>query len=154
MIEVAALAGSIVSSFLLPVAKETLRGIRDKVADASGEAAGTEAANLAQRVWNRVRDAFRENDAEATELLDRFELDPDDGRIELERRLAEMISRDKDLLDELAGFMSQKSASAELPVSQLIGHTVGQVNIRGDMYGGEATGVKVGSETREPPARR
>jgi hypothetical protein len=84
----------------------------------AGKQAQTFVQERAKALWERLRLAFAD-DAHSAETLDRFASDPDTHKEEVEARVADRLTRDKPLQDELAtGLKEIKQAAPQIRVVQ------------------------------------
>ena len=99
MIEIAALAATVVGSFVVPYAKMGLEGIAKAVTDKVSGAAADKTASVARRVWERITDVFDSDEEKTTIKL--FEQDPDGLANSLTRLLEAKLRENEALAVEL-----------------------------------------------------
>ena len=95
-----------------------LQKATEAFAGEAGKGAASFVQEKAKAIWNRLRDSAA-SDPPAAEALERFAADPDVHRNEAEARMVAQLTRDKTLLDELAGTLTEiKRAAPQLRVVQ------------------------------------
>ncbi len=100
MIEIAALATTVISSFLLPYAQKGAEAFAEALADKAGEASAEYTTGVARRIWDRVRGTFG-SDKERT-TLELFASDPETYQSALLKLLTEKLERDRALVQEFS----------------------------------------------------
>ena len=76
MIEIALLATTVVSRFLVPLFKKGKKGFTDQVAEVEGPAAAEGLSKTSEEIWNRITDRFNRDDEKSAVNL--FKNDPED----------------------------------------------------------------------------
>lgn len=143
-VELAPLAGTIVTQFLLPYAKKGLDRIRSDV----GEAAGEAVAGGVEKVWNRVKALFQRGSPREQGRWEDFEEHPEDNAKNIERTLVERLQAEPQEAEEL-----QQLVHAPLPgaggisLSQVMARDVivGVVNAPLSTVYGTQAGVIIGA---------
>ncbi len=140
-IEVAALATTVVTSFLLPYVKLGVEKISEGVAGKLGDAAAQHAAGLAQKIWDRVTGVFgSEKDKMALEL---FRDDPEDLQARMVKVLRQKLEEDPALARELAEWINSPGPDGKSTGAQIMNAgTAGILDARGANFSG-AQGVRL-----------
>src|SRR5215475_9481299 len=99
MIDVAALATTVVSTYLFPYLAKGAGKFAEEVVSKAGEAAGKQATGIAEKIWALVKSAFSSDDE--TRDLENFQKYPDESRKLIERKLQERLAKDEKLAREL-----------------------------------------------------
>ena len=149
---IAGLASSVVTSFLIPYIKQGVQNIAENVSQGAGDAVAKHVADVAKKVWDRVRAAFTE--PEEKTILDQFEKRPDKAGPLMEDVLEEKLQKDVRLAKDLEGLvMSQAGAegSTSLQVMNNYG-TFGVADARGAVIHGTVAGVNIGANAAPSPA--
>lgn len=97
-----------------------------KAADAFVGEAGEYVEEKARDLWRRLRARF-EGDPPATDVLDRFEKDPDGHREEFETTITEKATADKSLSDDLAADVTEIKRKA--PYLRVVQNMVDAENV-------------------------
>lgn len=150
MIEIGVLAATVVSSFLVPLAKEGAEHLRSKLAAEASEGVASGLVGTAKGLWDRIRGRSEGTDAQIVEL---FEKDPDTMAPALESVVKRLLESDPDLQREISDLVETKQdGSASW---QLMGTYVGAVDARGATISGNArvAGVQVGDDHPDPPEK-
>ena len=146
-IEIAALAATVVSSFLFPYAKKAVEKVAEVVTEKFGEAAAKHGADLTGKVWARIKAAFT-SDKEKN-ALENFEEMPDETRALIEAILKKKLAEDPALHADLEKFVAAPSPVPGMTGAQVMhAGIVGIVDLRGATIsgsGGVFTGVNLGS---------
>lgn len=157
-IDFVGLAGTILSSFLIPIAKKAVEKVRDRLADDVSENAADHAASLYQKVWDRVTSLFS-SDADKA-VLDQFERHPERAAPLVETLLAEKLEAEQAVAQELSDLVSEPAAGAAggASIGQIIADSVGTIGIvhaEGARISGMVAGVMIGpqSSVGHDPAR-
>jgi hypothetical protein len=133
------LAQSVLTSFLVPLAKDAWDAVREKITKDVSESAAKEASSLARRIRDRVRDAFRANGR--GDEFDEFEdTNADDAETEkLRAALVEMLEGDGELRAELEALARKPEPETSRPMAEMVGGVVAAINVGGNVYGGTLT---------------
>jgi len=99
-IDVALLATTLVSSFLLPYVKMGAEKIAEEVTGKLGKGAAEHVTGVASKVWDRVKSVFSSDTDKAT--LTQFEKYPEQARDLIIAVLQEKLEQDRHLAQELA----------------------------------------------------
>ncbi len=160
--DIASLAATVVGSFLVPLAKEGLKKIKEQVSgliEQAGEAAGEAAADTIGGVRDKVASLFTSDDDKV--ILETFESHPDAGAALLEVKLTEKLEEDSEAAEEL-----EKLVTADVPggggvsLSHIMADTFGYVDARGAHVSGgaqiggvimNAPAAPIGSKFADPP---
>jgi len=133
MIDVAVLAGIVVTKLLAPV----FRAGWDKVFDAATEQVGEEVAEetkgVVSRVWTKLKGVFTSDEEKAA--LTSFEKRPDAAAPLLQDLLREKLAADPGLAEEFDRLVNARPAGGVLNGAQVIGRTVNQVVAQGPVSG-------------------
>ena len=150
MIELAALATSVVSSFLVPLVKEGANALRDRLAKKAGEASADRLAGTAQTLWDRVKGSAKPGTER--DVLQTFERDPDLLKETVEKIVLAQLTSDETFRAEATALLEQQDASGKA-TWQLMGDVVGVVDARhASIHGGTVAGVfyQAGNGQRPP----
>lgn len=150
MIEIALLATTVVSRFLVPLFKKGKEGFSRDLAETEGRAAAEGLIKTAEAIWHKITGRFsRDNEKSAVSL---FTEDP-------ENMQNVMINFLQKRLEEDADFRKQIEQLVDTPVSgtgqtswQLMGEYVGAVDARGAQIGGNASVAGVMVNPARPSA--
>ena len=141
-----ALAATIVGNFLVPYVKLGAEKLAEKIAGEAGDAAGEQAAGVAKKIWGRIREAFGA-DAGKAATLDEFERKPEAFAPGVEALLADLLTENRDLADELERLAESNVGSGEQTAVQIMADTVGYFDARGaTISGGQNAGVIIGAD--------
>ncbi len=142
-IDIAALAATVVSSFLLPVAKKTVNEIRERLSQDVSATAADEASSLFTRVWERVKGMFR-SDSDRV-VIEQFEKRPEVTAPLVEEMLAEKLAAEPAVAEELRQMVEQPvpgmAGGTGMTMGQVIAQTAGFIDARGAHISGVAAGV-------------
>jgi hypothetical protein len=115
--------------------------LRDSVGSALGQAVGGEVAQVAGRIWTRVKSAFGGDDATT---LEQFEKRPEAAAPLLPAMLAEKLDQDPDLVAELETLLDQRPGDSSQSVGTIIGEYVGYVDASHAQIHAPVTGLTIG----------
>jgi hypothetical protein len=139
MIELAALATSIVSSFLVPLAKEGAKALRDRLAKKAGEASADKLVGTAETLWGRVKGSAAPGPEQS--VLSTFEQNPELLKEALEKIVLDRLEKDEAFRTEATKLL-EADAAPGMTSWQLMGDIVGAVDARGaTISGGTVAGV-------------
>jgi hypothetical protein len=148
--DLAALASIVVGSFLVPIAKNMVDKVREKLSTDIGEKTAEQAGTLFKKVWDRVESMFT-SDSDKAALSD-FQKYPDTDAARLERVLRDKLERDPAAAKELSLLVNQAGAEmAGVSIGQIIANNVGFAHISHSPISGIAGGVVIVGD-REVPA--
>jgi hypothetical protein len=144
MIEIALLATTVVSKFLVPLFKKGQDGFEDDLAGTAGRAGAEGLVATAEAIWHKITERFSRDDEKHAVSL--FPGSPDD----MEKMMTNFLQK---RLGEDAGFREQIEQLVDTKVSgtgetswQLMGEYVGAVDARNaSISGGQVAGVIVNS---------
>lgn len=97
--DVAVLAGTIVSSFMLPYAKKGIEELGNELSKKFGNSAASQVSGLTQKLWNKVKSVFSADDDKAA--LSQFEKRPDASKVLIQAILEEKLQQNSSLAEEL-----------------------------------------------------
>lgn len=147
MIDIALLAGTVVTKLLAPV----FRAGWDKVFDAATDELGSDVADgtkgLVSTVWAKLRGAFTSDEEKAA--LTSFEKRPDAAAPLVEAMLKEKLEADGALAEQLDRLLNERPGGGTLNGAQIVAHTVNQVVAQGPVSG---NAVVAGQYFGAPPA--
>lgn len=153
MLDLAALATTVVSSFLWPYAKKGLEKIGEEVGKNVSESAAKHAVSLTEKIWARVEGLFQ-TPKEKT-ALELFQDDPNEMKGKVEKMLREKLEQDEAAAKELS-----EMANAPGPDGATTGAQIMQAGIAGiaDLRqahiagsGNVVAGVIYGGTPQQPP---
>ena len=119
MIEIVGLAASIVSNFLVPYVTHGLKGIAEGVSKAVTQRAGDQAAEVTERVWDRVESLFREEPGQEY-VLERFKKSPERSAPIVQDLLAEVLESRPELVQELAALVDRPVTGTNSTVANVL----------------------------------
>jgi hypothetical protein len=125
MLELAALATTVVTQFLVPLVKQGAEKLAEGVASRAGEEVGEQAAGVAQRLWKRVTEAFA-GDPDDETSLDLFQKKPETYAQAIEDLLRSKLEEDRGFADELQKLVDQPTPDGG-QVMTIMGDYVGNV---------------------------
>jgi hypothetical protein len=147
MIEVAALATSLVSSFLVPLLKRGAEKLRDELADKTGDATAQGLVATAQKLWHRVKGKTEGTDE--AEVVELFERKPELMQEPLKAVVVDLLNTDAAFRDEVSQLLEAEEGGTTR--WQLMGEIVGAVDARGARIGDSAM---VAGVVYNPAARK
>jgi len=127
-IEIAALAASVVTSFLLPYVKEGAANLAKVVTQKASDTAAKHVVGVAEKLWHRVSSLFS-SEAEKATVSD-FEKYPEETKPLLIRKLGEKIEQDPKLAEELEGLVKSPSPDGLGTSIHIMADKVGYVDAR------------------------
>ncbi|MFX0194483.1 MAG: hypothetical protein ACFFCW_00050 [Candidatus Hodarchaeota archaeon] len=125
-IDIAALAATVVTSFLLPYIKDGAKKVADALVEKGSKAAVEHIPKLASRLWDRVKAVFSSEDDQA--VLKQFETRPDAAKSLVQDILKEKLEHDSRLAEELDQLVNTPSLEGKSP-SLLIKDVIGDVGV-------------------------
>jgi hypothetical protein len=142
-LEIAVLATSIVTSFLMPLVKQGAEKISEAVSAKFSAAAGEHVSKVAKNIWEKVKDAFNSDTEKAT--LTQFEKYPEESKPLVEKMLEEKLKADPKLATDLDKLAQSPSPGGGTAVS-IAASTVGYVDARhATISGGIVAGYMAGT---------
>jgi hypothetical protein len=147
-LEIAVLATSIVTSFLMPLLKQGADKISEAVSAKFSAAAGEHVSQVAKNIWEKVKDAFSSDTEKAT--LTQFEKYPEESKPLVEKMLEEKMKADPKLATDLDKLAQSPSPDGRTAVS-IAASTVGYVDARhSTISGGIVAGIVQGTPPTIP----
>lgn len=144
-IDIAAMAASIVGSFLLPYVKAGADKIAEATTEKFGPAAAAHVKDLAGKVWNRVTQVLATPDDQ--KALDLFMKQPELMQKMIEEALRKKLSEDAALVKEFAAMLDAAVPDSHLTGAQIMNAGVaGIVNMPNADFGG-ASNVTISGVT-------
>lgn len=134
MIEVAVLAASLVSSFLVPLVKRGAEKLTEELATKTGEATAQGLVGTAQKLWQRVKGKTQETDQ--ADVVALFERKPELMQEPLKGVVVDLLERDPDFRQEVSQLLEADEGGTTR--WQLMGEIVGAVDARGAAIGGHS----------------
>jgi hypothetical protein len=151
MLELGALAASLVGSFLVPLLKDGAEGLAEKLRERTTDAAADGLVGVAQRLWKRVRGKAAETGND--DVITVFEGKPETMQASVEQLVLQMLKDDEAFRAEVSGLV--EGTEDGVARWQLMGETVGVVDARNaHIEGGIVAGVMVGNQAAPPPAKK
>jgi hypothetical protein len=148
-LEIAAIATSVVSSFLIPLVKKGAQQISETIKEKVSAAAGEHVSKVARNIWEKVKGAFSSDTEKAT--LAQFEKYPEASKPLVEAVLTEKMQADGKLAEELDRLVRSPSPDGAGTAVQISASTVGYVDARGaTISGGTVAGVIMGAPAPSP----
>ncbi len=140
MVEVGALAATLVADFLLPYVRHGLGAIANKVTEQATEAVGEEAANVTRRVWDKVKDLFSTKPTQQP-IFQAFEEHPTEAAPLMELKLREMLARNQGLAEELAGLVKTQAPGTNTTIANVIENSGISVIVQDSDVSGTVAGI-------------
>lgn len=135
MLDVVALAASVVSSVLLPYIKDGAAKLAETVTEKAGKGMGEYAADMAGKVWDKVKSAFSSPSEKV--ILKEFEKKPEAASGLVEAMLKEKLEQDAALAQEIHNLVNSKAPDGQSTGAQIIGSSyVGFLDMRGAKVSG------------------
>lgn len=153
-LDYAMLAGTVVSSFLLPYVKQGAEKIAETLTEkVSGEAAD-QVTGIASTLWDRVKSLFTADKEE--HVISDFKEEPDAAEALLISKLKKKLEKNPELARELSDLVNKPVAEGAGTGAQIMNaHIAGVADARGANFSGargvEVVGVKYGSFPPKPP---
>lgn len=128
-LEVASLATTIITSFLIPYVKLGVEKIAEKVTEQTSSAVAEEATSLTKKVWEKIKSVFTGDDANR---LEHFEATQGENKDLVEAILKDKLRSDTQLADELNKLINPPvSAPTSVGAQIMKAHIAGIVDARG-----------------------
>jgi hypothetical protein len=146
-LELTALAGSLVASFLIPLVRDGAEKLTEELSQRTSAAAADGLVGVAKRLWDRVRgNAAETGDAD---VIDVFEAKPEIMQKSVEDLVLKMLNDDPSFRAEVSSLM--EGTEGGVARWQLMGENVGVVDARNaTISGGTVAGVVVGDKWPRP----
>ena len=148
-LEIAVLATSIVTSFLMPLVKQGAEKISEAVSSKFSAAAGEHVSKVAKNIREKVKDAFSSDTEKAT--LTQFEKYPEESKPLVEKMLEEKMKADPKLATELDKLANSPSPGGGGTAVSIAGSTVGNVGTVNAPYATISGGIVAGVVSGTPP---
>jgi hypothetical protein len=136
MIEIALLATTIVSKFLVPFFKKGKDGFTEDVAKTEGEAAAEGLTKTAQALWQRITGRFDQDKEKSAVSL--FPDEPEDTANVMIKYLKQRLENDADFRKELDQLVEAPVSGTDQTSWQLMAKYAGVVDARGATISGNA----------------
>lgn len=117
MIDLAILAGSVVSGLLVPAAKAGIKALAEKTGEDLGDAAAEKTSGVLARAWAKVKAVLSSPNEQAA--VANFEEYPDEGAAILTKLLEKRLKADPDLVKELQELVETEIAPG-LSMTQVV----------------------------------
>ena len=118
MLDVAALAATVVSTVLLPYIKDGAAKFAETITEKTGKGMGEYAADMAGKVWNKVKSAFSSPGEEV--LVEQFEKRPEAASELIKATLEEKLKQDEALAREIDKLVNTKGPDGQSTGAQII----------------------------------
>jgi hypothetical protein len=156
-IDIAAIATTVVTSFLIPYVKKGAEKIAEEVTNTVSKGAAEHAVGLAQKVWNKVKSLFSSDKEKNT--LQYFEQDPDTFQAAVEKILQQKLEQDSQAAQELDALLNAPEPTGGSTGAQIMNATyAGIADLRGANFSGahgmNISGVSIGSQPPPIPSDR
>jgi hypothetical protein len=154
-LDLAVLATTAVSSFLLPYAKIGVQKLVEGMAGQVGKSTAEYGVGVAKQVWERVKAAFSSDDDQAA--IEQFEKRPDAAKGLIEAVLKEKLEQDPVFAQELDKLVNGPGPDGKTSGAQIMHAGIaGIVDVRGanfmSSHGVYITAVQVGDSSSKPEA--
>ena len=137
MIEIALLATTVVSRFLVPLFKKGKDGFVDDLAEAEGRAGAEGLVATAEAIWHKITGRFSKDDEKNVVSL--FPGSPEDMEKMMTNFLQKRLGEDTDFREQIEQLVDTKVAGTGQTSWQLMGEYVGAVDARNAQISGNAT---------------
>jgi hypothetical protein len=151
-LDLALLATTVVSSFLMPYAKKAMEKVAEITSEKFGDAAAKAGTDVAQKVWIRIKSAFTSEKEKAT--LEQFEEFPDAAKPLVEAVLKKKLEEDPALRDDLDKLANTPLPGGSTGAQIMQAGIAGVVDLRGATISGSGqtfAGVSIGSSSAGQP---
>ena len=154
-LDLAVLATTVVSSFLLPYVKIGAQKLVESMAGQVGKSTAEYGAGGAKQLWERVKEAFSSDDDQ--EAIVQFEKRPDAAKGLVEAVLKEKFEKDPIFAQELDRLVNSTGPDGKTSGAQIMHAGIaGIIDARGANFtsaqGVHLTGVQVGASSSKPEA--
>ncbi len=132
-IDLAVLATTVVSSFLLPYLKLGGEKLAEEISEKVGSGTADYAADLTNKIWKRVKSVFSsERDQHA---MSEFEEEPDAAKSLIEAKLKKKLEQDPTLAEELDRLINTPTPDGASTGAQIMNaHIAGILDARGTNF--------------------
>jgi len=137
MIEIALLATTVVSKFLVPLFTKGKDEFTDDLAKTGGKAAADGLVKTAQELWRRITGRFSKDNEKSAATL--FETDPEDMQKVMTKVLQQRLEDDADFRKQIQDLVDTPVAGTSQTSWQLMGEYVGAVDARNATISGNAS---------------
>jgi hypothetical protein len=142
VIEIAALATSLVTSLLVPLMKSGVEGLMDDLRTKTTEAAATGIVGAADRLWKRV--LGKTENTEDEEVLGMFERRPEMMQQAMETVVKRLLQEDPAFHKEASELLEADDAGTGTTRWQIMADVAGVVDARhATIHGGTLAGVQM-----------
>jgi hypothetical protein len=153
MIEIAALAVSVVNSFLVPLLKSGAEGLTEELQKQTTETAAKGLVATAQRLWQRVRG--KTDGTDDNKVVELFQERPDMMKEALQGVVRQLLENDPAFRQEASTLLEKPEPGTSTASWQIMADTVGVVNAQGaHVSGGQIVGMQVGAPSNPSPQPR
>lgn len=129
-IDLAVLATTVVSSFLLPYLKIGGEKLAEEIAEKVGSGTADYTADLTNRIWTRVKSAF--SSERDQHVISEFEEEPDAAKSLIEAKLKKKLEQDLTLAEELDRLINSPTPDGASTGAQIMNaHIAGILDARG-----------------------
>ncbi|MCI0519344.1 MAG: hypothetical protein L0Z70_03710 [Chloroflexi bacterium] len=150
-IDIAILATTVVTSFLVPWVKMASEEFAKKFAENTGKEAAEQASGLTKKVWERVKGVFSKPAEAAT--LESFKTTPDAVKAIVEAMLKEKLQSDPALAKDLDEMVQTKGPDGQTSMAQIMNAGVaGIVYMPNANFAGASHFNIVGAQAGQTPA--
>jgi hypothetical protein len=150
MLELAALAATVVGKFLVPLFTKGSDKLTDELAEKGGGAVANGLVGTAKSLWAKIKDRFDGDEERSVVTL--FETRPEAQASTLEELLRERLATDDELRTALSELVEKQVEGTGEAAWRLMGEYVGVVDARGaKISGGVVAGVIVGPAPAPTP---
>jgi hypothetical protein len=149
-IELAALASTVVGSFLLPYAKAGIEKIAEGVTGAAGKAAAQHVTEAANKIWNRVKSVFSSEGEKFT--LSEFEKDPETAKGMVESILKRKFEADSSLVKEFSDLVNKVGPDGKSTTAQIMNAGVAGILVASGDFS-HSTGARLAGVMMETPEK-
>lgn len=147
-LDIAALATTIVTSFLLPYVKLGVEKIAEKVTEQTSSAIAEEATTLTKKVWDRIKGVFSGDDAKRLEYFESTQGENKDLVVAI---LKEKLQSDTQLADELDKLINPPTSAPTSGGAQIMkAHIAGIVDARGANFSNSSNVTMTGASVNNP----
>jgi hypothetical protein len=128
-IDLAVLAATVVSKFLVPYAKMGAKKLAEGVAKVFGSTAADEVSDVSEQLWNKAQSALS-SDAEKV-VFSEFKSDPDAAKSLVEAKLKAKLADDTLLAQELDKLVNKRPVGSSSTGAQIMdAYIAGIVDLR------------------------
>lgn len=157
VIDIAAIATTVVTSFLIPYIKKGSEKIAEEVTNKVSKGAAEHTVSLAQKVWDKVKSLFSSDREKNT--LQYFEEDPDAYEGSVKKILQQKLEQDSNAAQELESLINAPDPTSGSTGAQIMNATyAGIADLRGanlsNAQGMSISGVSIGSAHPQTPTTR